>query len=144
MFDKTYRYSVQAVTNVRYSYLSTEDVLKKFEAGGAAARSWALIAAEELRMSDELLVDLGQRNARGRIAAFLLRMMERVSPDMKAPNKAFAFPLRQQQFAELLGLTPVHVCRILCTFRRDGVCDISNGNASIFDLDQVRQMTEAA
>ena len=143
VFDQSHQYSLQAVTDVRYAYLSAEEVQKKLDDGGPVTQSWARFAAAEQRLSDELLVDLGQRTAHERIAAFVLRMMERLSPGQDVPSLTFDFPLRQQQIAELLGLTPVHVCRVLSAFRKDGICDISNGMAQILDLDQLRQIGEA-
>ncbi len=132
--------SVQAVTDVRYCYLAAEDIHKKIQEDQSAAQSWARLIAADRRMSDELLVDLGQRAADERIAAFILRMMDRLSDNADLPQQVFRLPLRQQHFADLLGLTPVHVCRVLSAFRKDKICDISDGMAKIWDLEGLRQI----
>jgi CRP/FNR family transcriptional regulator len=132
--------SVQAVTDVRYCYLAAADIHKKIREDDTAAKFWAQLIAADRQMSDELLVDLGQRAADGRIAAFILRMMKRLSDNIDPPKQVFQLPLRQQHFADLLGLTPVHVCRILSAFRKEKICDISDGIVRIWDLEALRQI----
>jgi hypothetical protein len=48
--------------------------------------------------------------------------------------------LRQHHLADLLGLTPVHVCRILSAFRKEKICDISDGIVRIGDLEALRHI----
>jgi CRP-like cAMP-binding protein len=138
LFDDAFDFSVLAVTDVRYCYLEADDVRSKIQLDPAAMKCWAQLVAAEHRMTEQLLVDLGQRTAHERIAAFIVRMKDRMSGGIG--EAIFSFPLRQQQLAEMLGLTPVHVCRVLSEFRKNGYCDISDGAARIFDIDELRQI----
>ena len=43
------------------------------------------------------------------------------------------FPLRQHHVADAVGLTPVHVSKVLSEFRRSGVLKISDRSLTILD-----------
>jgi hypothetical protein len=72
-----------------------------------------------------LLVDL-----RGRLAVSGL-----IAPDALT----FEMPMTQSQLADHLGLTAVHVNRVLKAFRRDGVVTIRDGMVSIGSLESLAE-----
>jgi CRP-like cAMP-binding protein len=64
-------------------------------------------------MQRELVVDIGRRSAKQRIAHYLCEFGMRSEMAGLGRRTAFAFPLTQDHLADLLGLTPVHVNRTL-------------------------------
>ena len=66
------------------------------------------------------IVQLGRLNAQERIGDFLLEIYERLSLAGLTVGGSFEMPLTQEMLADALGLTPVHVNRMIQQARRDG------------------------
>lgn len=66
------------------------------------------------------VVQLGRLNAQERIGDFLLEIYERLSLAGLTVGGSFEMPLTQEMLADALGLTPVHVNRMIQQARRDG------------------------
>ena len=88
----------------------------------------------------EQLFDLGKRMADERIAGLILRLMDRLDLRGEIHDQSFPFPLRQQHIADITGLTPVHVSRVIGTFRKRGLLDIAGGVVTIRDLPELRRV----
>uniref|UniRef100_UPI00242FAE17 helix-turn-helix domain-containing protein n=2 Tax=Sphingobium TaxID=165695 RepID=UPI00242FAE17 len=71
------------------------------------ARSWMLL--------------LGRKNAREKIATFLLDMSRRLAREGLPPLDRFDLPLSRQQIADVLGLTIETVSRQLTDLKRIGI-----------------------
>ena len=65
----------------------------------------------------ERIVSLGRRDARGRIAYLLCEMLWRHASIGLSEQDIFHLPLTQTELGDALGLTPVHVNRVLKEFR---------------------------
>lgn len=72
------------------------------------------------------LMDLGRRSSTERIARFLLGVETRLRERGLAARGPFEFPLGHTHIADALGLTPVHVNRVISTFRKEGLIDLHN------------------
>lgn len=51
------------------------------------------------------------------------------------------FPVHQQDIADAVGLTPVHVSRILGSFRDRRMADLSSGILEVFDLRDLQRLS---
>lgn len=69
----------------------------------------------------EHLVDGGRRNTIVRTAHFLLELGARPRLVGLATNRGYSCPLAQPLLADALGLTAVHVNRVLRELREDGL-----------------------
>lgn len=96
------------------------------------ARSWMLL--------------LGRKNAREKIATFLIDMSERLAEEEAgAPLDSFALPLSRQQVGDVLGLTIETVSRQLTDMKRAGIIALPDRRTvEIMDRDQLEQAAEAA
>lgn len=63
---------------------------------------------------------LGRMNAYERLADLFLELLERLSMAGLTSEGAFDHPLTQELVADVTGLTPVHVNRVVKTMRQDG------------------------
>lgn len=68
-------------------------------------------------MLRERVVSLGRRDARGRIAYLLCELLWRHAAIGLTNGDEFKLPLTQTELGDSLGLTPVHVNRVLKEFR---------------------------
>jgi CRP-like cAMP-binding protein len=66
--------------------------------------------------------------------------MKRVGERSVIRDNRYPLPLRQQDIAEAVGLTPVHVSRILGVFREKGIADLSNGLLEVFNMRELQRL----
>jgi CRP-like cAMP-binding protein len=55
-------------------------------------------------------------------------------------EQRYPFPLRQQHIADAVGVTPVHVNRILSRFRDRGLVELSDCVLQVFNLPELERI----
>jgi CRP-like cAMP-binding protein len=103
----------------------------------ALARCWEWARDAETQSLRHRLVSLGRRDARLRIAHFMSELHDRLRRVGLAHDDAFDCPLTQEQLADVLGLTPVHVNRVLQALRRQGLLRFNRPRITFPDLDRL-------
>lgn len=77
---------------------------------------------------------VGRLAGKVRLANFFCEMFVRLFARGLATPSGYALPTSQADLAEICGVTPVHVNRLLAELRLDGVCTFSGGRLEIADL----------
>jgi CRP-like cAMP-binding protein len=90
----------------------------------------------------EHLVDIGRRDAKGRMAHFLLELGARLKLVGLATREGYACPLSQYMLADALGLSAVHVNRVLRELREDGLVTFQRGQVTFDDFDGLVTIAE--
>jgi CRP-like cAMP-binding protein len=80
------------------------------------------------------LVSLGRQDARARISHLLAELYQRLHRVGLADGGVFECPMTQEQLADSLGLTSVHVNRMLQALRHDGLITFNSRKVTIQDL----------
>ena len=86
-------------------------------------------------MLRERIVSLGRRDARGRIAYLLCELFWRHAAIGLVSGRSFRFPLTQKEIGDTLGITAVHVNRILREYRERGLITIKEGKLHLHDVE---------
>jgi CRP-like cAMP-binding protein len=81
----------------------------------------------------EHIVSLGRRTALARTGHFLLELAERCVPGWSGSELVFDCPLTQADFADVLGITPIHMNRIFRKLRMLGFATVHKGKIAISD-----------
>lgn len=110
---------------------------------GITAALAAIDRAEEVALLEHV-VRLGCQSAPQRISHFLLELHQRLSAIGFVHNGSFPMPLTQDALAELLGLSLVHVNRIVGQFRREKLVSIRRGVVTIFDFPRLALLADRA
>lgn len=136
------RTPVQSITPVEYCAFSV-DQLKEI-ATEDPKLIWAFvdICFTGREASEARLLDLGRRNAEQRLARLILDLHQRLTSKGLAEGNTIPFPLRQQTIADALGLTQVHVSRVMRSLRESGVLRVRNGVLTILDMGELRDVAE--
>ena len=104
-----------------------------------AALLWA--ASRDEAMVVEHLVSIGRRNALERTAHFFMELAERLSLIGEATETQFRCPLSQFVLADALGLTSIHVNRVLRELRERKLLTLRKGTVIIHDLAALRKLS---
>jgi CRP-like cAMP-binding protein len=99
---------------------------------------WA--ASRDEAMVVEHLVNIGRRSAIERTAHFFMELAERLHLIGQATETEFKCPLSQFVLADALGLTAIHVNRVLRQLRERGLLTVRKGNVTIHDLAGLRKL----
>lgn len=81
------------------------------------------------------LVTMGQQDAASRLAHLMCELYRRSEAAGLARDLKFALPMTQADLGDVLGLTQVHVNRVLMELRRQGLVTWRGGQVSIGDWD---------
>jgi CRP-like cAMP-binding protein len=129
---RTSDHSVEALTRIEASEVRAADVLDAFSTAPrlATAVLWAISRDEAMVV--EHLVNLGRRNAEERTAHFMLELAARLRLVGRGDSGGFDCPLTQYQLADTLGLSAVHINRVLRHLREEGMLTFQNGRV-VFD-----------
>ncbi len=90
----------------------------------------------------ERIVSLGRRDAQQRLGHFLLELNERQSAISGIEQSAIRLPIPQQEVADFLGLTSVHVSRTLGQMRDEGLIDYDDREITIMNPDRLAEICE--
>jgi CRP-like cAMP-binding protein len=127
-------HSIGAITSVRIAALSREGLMNIFATHPriSAALWWSSLQEES--MLRERIVSLGRRDARGRIAYLLCELLWRHSAMGLAEDETYHLPLTQTELGDALGLTPVHVNRVLMEFRKRHLITMEQRLLKVLDV----------
>jgi len=127
VFEKKLHFSVQALTDVRISRFKRTEMQARLAVKPAILKEARRVCVVETHDADELSTALGTRSAEGRIAYLLFHLTSRLMACGVIREHRYRFPLRQQHIAEAVGLTTVHVSRVIGIFRKRRLIELSGG-----------------
>lgn len=142
LFESTPSYFVEAITDVRCRIFNRSE-LKSLLFGRAELLNKLCTAwVEEKSRADELIIDLGRRGADERVARLILNVAGRLASRglVRQEPMEFDFPLRQYHIGDAIGLTSVHVSKVLSDFRRRGLIRITNRSLAVLDPAGLRRV----
>lgn len=132
---RTSDHNVEPITPVQASEISQRDLLAAFAQTPRLATAVLWAASRDEAMVVEHLVDLGRRSATERMAHFLLELGGRLRVVGMADKAGFACPLSQYLLADAMGLSAVHVNRVLRELREEGLVTFQKGRVVFDDYD---------
>lgn len=131
---RTADHSTEAVTRIEASEVLAADILDSFAEAPRLATAVLWAASRDEAMVVEHLVNLGRRSAEVRMAHFLLELSARLNLVGIGDKSGFDCPLTQYHLADALGLSAVHVNRILRNLREEGLVTFQKGRVTFHDL----------
>jgi CRP-like cAMP-binding protein len=90
----------------------------------------------------EWILNLGRREAYGRIAHLLCELYVRLRSVGLTNGHAYELPLTQAELGDALGITTVHVNRTLQDLRGEGLITLQAGPVTMLDWKRLREAGE--
>ena len=140
VFEDRPGFSAQALTEARLSSFRRSEVQARCASDPRMIAAIGESYAAESHNADGLLTALGQRSAEERIAYLFLHLMERIAARSVIREHRYRLPLRQQHIADTVGLTSVHVSRVISLFRDQGLVDFSSGVLQVLNLPELKRI----
>lgn len=128
-------HSIEAVTDVTYCLFARDRWCELLEQPQFAARLFKRQMVEQRQLEDRL-VSFGACSGPGRVATFLVDLHQRMLARRLAGEGSFVLPLTNHQLADAVGLTAVHLGRVLNKLQVDGVMILDDRRVTV--VDQVR------
>jgi CRP-like cAMP-binding protein len=115
--------NIQTMTEATVAIFSRNAIRGLFRSAPSVAESLMVNLSTVVSLSNEWIVNIGRRDARGRVAHLLCEVAMRLGMNGQSLNRWFEFPMTQEQIADAVGLTPVHVNRVMGVLDREGLTE---------------------
>ena len=125
--------NVQTLTRCEVVTISHEALRRLAAERPSIAHAFFVTTIVELSMAREWMLNIGRRDARARIAHLLCEFAFRLDKHGLPPGQAYVLPMTQEQLADALGLTAVHINRTLKVLVNDGLIAHSKRGVTIPD-----------
>ncbi len=139
---KTMDHSLGALTPTRAGFIAHSalaDLIDHHPGLGALFWRETLIDAAIFR---EWMVGLGRQTAIQRVAHVICEMAVRYRAVGLADERSFVLPVTQTELGDALGLSTVHVNRVLRDLREAQLAVMRTGTVTVLDWNGLRQMAE--
>lgn len=130
-----------AACRLGYRALAAGEVRRLMADQPVALRLLGLLAEARWRIN-RVAVSLGRLDAQARICLMLLDVYDRLRHRQLIMRPTFNLPLTQEQIADHLGLTVVHVNRTLRRLREDKIVIVDRQVVIILDLPRLRAQVQ--
>lgn len=135
-------HDIASFTDARFAIFPHESLRQLIDAQPHLGRLLWLSTIIDAAIHREWLLSLGRRNALSRLAHLLCELQVRLTTAGLAEHGNYRLPLSQTDLAEILGLTSVHVNRMLKELREKGFVTFRNKIVEISDWEGLVETAE--
>ncbi len=133
-------HSVEPVTDIEVTEVLVADLMTALADTPRLAIAVFWATSRDEAMVVEHLINIGRRDAVVRVAHFLLELGARLALVGMGSKKSYACPLTQDLLADALGLTAVHVNRVLRQLRDKGMVTFRDGFVTFDDYERLTEL----
>jgi CRP-like cAMP-binding protein len=127
-------YTVQTLTDASLCAFDCDGLEAMFENHPRLGLEIARMAAFESALMEVHLSTIGRRSAESRVAYLLAELYTRLRQRKLTTDNTCMLPLTQEHLADALGLSTVHVSRMLRVLSDDNLARLDRGHLTILDL----------
>lgn len=131
--------SISTISQCRVGFITHDDlrdICERYPRIAAAFWRETLVEAAIFR---EWVTNVGRRETYKRMAHVLCELLVRLRAVGLAEDHACDLPITQGEFADALGVTPVHVNRVLQQMRAEGLIELKGDRLNIPDWEKLKQ-----
>jgi CRP-like cAMP-binding protein len=133
-------HNIEALTDARIAMIPVQairDVAAARPQVGQAMWYETLVDASIFR---EWTLSVGRRDARARIAHLLCEFSVRMSLAELGDSSSYELPMTQEELADALGLTNIHINRMLKSLSAEGLIERTKRSVRILDMRQLARI----
>lgn len=134
-------YAVRTLCTTKTISIPRDDLSNLAEQHSGIAKTLAWLAMRENAILSEWILCLGRLSAKQRVAHLVCELGLRLS-GLNETESCFELPLTQEQIADILGLTAVHVNRMIRQLRGEGLIDVKGRIIRISNMTALCRVAE--
>lgn len=135
-------HSVQMLTRGQVALVLRADILKLARASPAIGHAILVSVLVEASIFREWILNVGRRDAKSRLAHVLCELAVRLDAHGLADEMGYHLPMTQAELADALGLTPVHLNRVIRALELDGLLVRTKRDLSFPDWERMRDLAD--
>lgn len=135
-------HSVQMLTRGDVAFIPRREIQALIRSSAGIAHAIMVKTLVEASIFREWVLNVGRRPSKARLAHVLCELGIRLEAQELTGEYAFELPMTQEQLADALGLTPVHVNRVLKALEADGLIQRSKRMVRFSDWERMRQVAD--
>ena len=139
---RTSDHSFEPIVDIEAAEVLASDFLKALADTPRLATAIFWAASRDEAMVVEHLVSIGRRDAEARMAHFLLELGARLALVGMGSKDGYDCPLTQYHLADTLGLSAIHVNRVLRQLRERGLVTFRNGRVTFENHEKLVDFAE--
>jgi CRP-like cAMP-binding protein len=134
-------HNVGLLCDTEVAMISTQTLMHAMVTYPRLERALLMMSLMDAAMLREWLLNVAQRDAAQKLAHFFCELRTRFrAVSQRDGVQGYNIPLTQIDLADTLGLTLVHVNRIMQRFRRDGLIHWSRKHFDVLDYPRLRHL----
>lgn len=133
-------HNVQALTRCEVATVPRDAIIKLIDEHPRVGRAMWVDTLIDGAIFREWIVNVGRRNARSAMCHLLCEFARRLEAAGLAEQDGYDLPMNQEQLADALGITPVHVNRTLRDLDREGLIRREKRHIQIPDWERLRRI----
>ena len=133
-------HSIGLLTDAKLAFIPKETVIGLTDRCPQIARGfwWSTLVDEAILR--HWLLNLGQREAYDRIAHLFCELWDRLTQVGLRSGNLIEVPLTQEQLGDTMGLTSIHINRMIKRMRDEGLIEVQNKRLRILDIEHLREV----
>lgn len=135
-------HSVQMLTRGEVAFVPRKDLQDLIDARPVIRHAVMTSVLVEASIFREWVLNVGRRDARTRLAHLLCEFAIRMEAQGMINGGGFELPITQEQLADAVGLTPVHVNRTLKSLEADGLITRNKRNIGFPSWERMRDVAD--
>ena len=135
-------HNVQTLTRATVGFIQRPDLERLAQSRASIAYAILVTTLIEASILREWVLNVGQRDSRSRIAHLLCEFAARLEENGLAHEYGYELPMTQDQLADAVGLTPVHVNRTIKKLETEGLIERERRFIRIPDWQRMRDAAD--
>lgn len=135
-------HNVQMLTRGEVAFVHRDAIRRLADARPAVSHAIFINTLVDASIFREWVLNVGRRDGRSRTAHVLCEFAIRLNAVGLAEQYGYDLPMTQEQLADTLGMTPVHVNRILKSLEADHLIARSKRKISFPDWERLREVAD--
>ena len=135
-------HSVQMLTRGHLAVIPRAEIQKIARHSAAIGHAILVSTLVEASIFREWILNVGRRDAKSRLAHVLCELAVRLDANGLTQDMGYHLPMTQAELADALGLTPVHLNRVIRSLEADGLIQRSKRELSFPDWERMRDMAD--
>ena len=131
-------HNVQTLTRAEVAFIPRQELQELARSRAAIGHAILVTILVEASIFREWVLNVGRRDSRTRTAHLLCEFAMRLEAQGLTQDYGYNLPMTQEQLADALGLTPVHVNRTLKALEADGLISRTGRQVSFPDWKRLR------